>query len=113
MIKLKRTYDPPDTGDGARFLVERLWPRGVSKERAALVGWLKEVAPSPGLRTWYGHDPTRWTEFRRRYVEELRANQVALAPLREASRRGTVTLVFSTKDAEHSSARVLKEYLER
>ena len=113
MIKLKRAYDEPSSSDGARFLVERLWPRGISKERAALDGWLKEAAPSTELRIWYGHDLTRWPAFRRRYTAELRANQEALAPLRTAARWGAVTLVFSTRDAEHSCARVLKDYLER
>jgi len=113
MIKLKRAYDESSANDGARFLVERLWPRGISKERAALDGWLKEAAPSTGLRIWYGHDLARWPEFRRRYAAELRSKQEALVPLRAAARRGTVTLVFSTRDAEHSCARVLKDYLER
>jgi uncharacterized protein YeaO (DUF488 family) len=113
MIRLKRAYDAPAASDGARYLVERLWPRGISKERAALDGWLKEVAPSAALRAWYRHDVARWPEFLRRYEAELAANLEELAPLREAARRGTVTLVFAAKDLEHCSARVLKEYLER
>ncbi len=113
MIKLKRAYDPPARGDGARYLVERLWPRGITKERAALEGWLKEIAPSAGLRSWYHHDVALWPEFRRRYEAELAANPEALDPLREAVHRGTVTLVFGAKDPGHCSALVLKEYLER
>ena len=113
MIKLKRAYDPPAREDGSRFLVERLWPRGVKKEEAALAGWLKDAAPSAELRTWYRHDPGRWEQFRRCYLAELRSNRDALVPLLEAARKGTVTLVLATKDGEHSGARVLKEYLER
>ncbi len=113
MVKLKRAYEPPAPDDGARFLVERLWPRGVSKERAALDGWLKHVAPSQELRKWYAHDPERWGEFRQRYLTELRSNREALEPLLEAARRGTVTLVFAASDQDHSSARILQEYLQR
>ncbi len=114
MIKLKRIYDPVDSQDGARFLVERLWPRGVSKEKAELAGWLKELAPSPELRKWYQHDLGRWDEFRRRYLEELAApgQWPLLAQLRKTAREGTVTLVLAARDPEHSSARVLKDFLE-
>jgi uncharacterized protein YeaO (DUF488 family) len=112
-LKLKRVYEPPEAADGARFLVERLWPRGVSKEAARLEGWLKEAAPSAELRKWYGHDPAKWREFRRRYLAELAGAGEALAPLRAAARRGPVTLVFAARDPEHSSARILKDFLEQ
>jgi uncharacterized protein YeaO (DUF488 family) len=112
-LKLKRAYEPAEQGDGARFLVERLWPRGVSKEAARLDGWLKEAAPSEGLRKWYGHDPAKWPEFRRRYLAELARDPEALEPLREAARQGPVTLVFAARDPQLSNARILKELLER
>lgn len=110
-IKLKRIYDEAAPSDGVRFLVDRLWPRGVSKERAHLDGWLKAVAPSDELRRGYCHDPALWPEFRKRYFAELEANTEALVPIREAMKRGTVTLLFATKDPELSNARVLREYL--
>ncbi len=112
-IRVARTYDEPQArvADGQRFLVERLWPRGVKKEALELDGWLKDVAPSAALRTWYGHDPARWDEFRRRYRAELDENEAAWAPLLEAARAGTVTLLFSARDVERNSAVVLREYL--
>lgn len=112
-VLLKRAYEPPARSDGARFLVERLWPRGVTKAALAVEAWLKELAPSPALRAWYAHDPAKWPEFRRRYLAELAANAAAVAPLRAAARRGTVTLVFAARDPERSSAAVLKSWLER
>ncbi len=112
-MNLKRVYEPAARGDGARFLVERLWPRGVSKEAAKLDGWLKEAAPSDTLRKWYGHDPKKWDEFRRRYFAELAQAPERLAPLREAAKKGVVTLVFAAKDPELSNARALKEYLQQ
>ncbi len=111
-LKLKRIYEQAEITDGVRFLVERLWPRGVSKEKARLDGWLKEAAPSAGLRTWYGHDPAKWTEFRRRYTSELNERPSALAPIREAARRGVVTLVFAAREPRLSCAQALKEFLE-
>jgi len=111
MIRLKRAYEPAAAADGTRFLVERLWPRGMTKAALKLDGWLKDVAPSQELRSWYSHDVARWPEFRRRYLAELAANQEALAPLRAAARSGTLTLVFASRDAEHCSAAVLKEHL--
>jgi uncharacterized protein YeaO (DUF488 family) len=111
-VKLKRVYDPPDRTDGTRFLVERLWPRGISKERAELDGWLKEAAPSDVLRRWYGHDTAKWNEFRRRYFAELAGKPGVLDPIIETVRKGTVTLVFAAKDPRLSNARALKEYLE-
>ncbi|HEY0941517.1 MAG TPA: DUF488 domain-containing protein [Steroidobacter sp.] len=108
---IKRIYDPPAAGDGARVLVDRLWPRGISKEAAKLTLWLKEVAPSPELRKWFGHDPERWQQFQARYRAELKANSAALAPLYELQKRKRVTLLYSAHDEEHNQARVLAEYL--
>jgi uncharacterized protein YeaO (DUF488 family) len=110
-VFLKRAYEPPASGDGQRFLVERLWPRGVRKAGLRLDGWLKEVAPSPELRRWFSHDPAKWATFKRRYFEELRAHEPALTPLREAARRGPVTLVYGARDTEHNAAVALREYL--
>jgi len=112
MIQVKRVYDPPQSSDGARFLVERLWPRGVKKEALPIDGWLKEVAPSNGLRRWFGHDPTRWEEFQRRYFAELDSKPEVWQPIRDAARRGNVTLLYSARDTEHNSAVALKVYLE-
>lgn len=111
-LRLKRAYEDPAPEDGQRFLVDRLWPRGVSKERLSLEAWLKEAAPSPDLRRWYGHQIDRWGEFQARYRSELASNEAALAPLLEAARRGTVTLVYATRDQVHNSAFVLKQVLE-
>lgn len=112
-IRLKRAYDPPEPGDGKRFLVDRLWPRGVKKEDLALDGWLKEVAPSNELRHWFGHDPARWDEFRQRYAQELDAlDPAALRPLLDAARSGTLTLVYSARDEAHNNAVVLRDYLQ-
>lgn len=113
MIRLKRAYDPPTPADGRRVLVERLWPRGVSRKQLRLDAWAKEVAPSPALRRWFGHDPIRWTEFRRRYFEELRANEDAWRPLLADARRGRVTLVYAARDVEHNGAVALKAFLDR
>jgi uncharacterized protein YeaO (DUF488 family) len=112
-LKLKRVYEPAEASDGARFLVERLWPRGLSKQAAKLDAWLKEAAPSDELRRWYGHDPERWPEFRRRYFAELAKTPEVLAPIREALKKGPVTLVFAARDPQLSNARALKELLER
>lgn len=112
MIKLKRVYDPADSDDGTRFLVERLWPRGVKKTELKLHDWLKDVAPSSALRRWFGHDPEKWDEFRRRYFRELSGNVEALEPILKASRRGPVTFVYSSRDTEHNNAVALREYLE-
>ena len=113
MFQLKRAYDPASPDDGCRVLVERLWPRGVSKERAALDAWLKDLAPSAGLRKWYGHAPERWEEFRHRYWDELRSNREAVRELREKEREGKVTLIYATHDEEHSGALALKQFLAR
>ena len=111
MIKLKRAYEPAGRGDGKRFLVERLWPRGVKKESLPLTGWLKDVAPSTELRRWFSHDPAKWKEFRRRYFAELRKHDDALEPLRKAESDGTITLIYSSHDEQHNNAVALQEYL--
>ncbi len=111
-VYIKRIYDEPAPEDGARVLVERLWPRGFTKERAAVDLWLKEVAPSAELRKWFGHDPAKWTEFRRRYRAELKRNEAGLKQLRGLIGQGNVTFVYAARDPEHNSANLLKEYLE-
>ena len=111
MIKLKRAYDPASKDDGIRFLVERLWPRGVKKTALRLDAWLKDVAPTTELRTWFNHDPSKWKEFQRRYAAELGAKPQAVEPILEANRRGRVTLVYSSHDEEHNNAVALKAYL--
>lgn len=110
-IKLKRAYEEPSPSDGTRILVERLWPRGVTKERAAIDLWLKEIAPSPALRKWFGHDPARWDEFQKRYAKELDANPEAVARLRHKAREGPVTFIYAAKDEQHNGALALREYL--
>jgi uncharacterized protein YeaO (DUF488 family) len=111
MIKLKRAYDRASRDDGVRYLVERLWPRGMKKTRLQLDGWLKEVAPSPELRKWFGHDLEKWPQFRQRYFAELKTHEESLEPLLQAARRGSVTLVFSSHDTEHNAAVALRDYL--
>ena len=113
MIHLKRAYKKPARKDGLRILVERLWPRGLTKQRAAVDLWLKDVAPSSALRKWFAHDPAKWTEFKKRYRRELRDHPEALAELRRLAKRGTVTLVYAARDEQRNSAAVLKEFLER
>lgn len=112
MIRLKRAYEAPSPEDGRRILVERLWPRGVTKQRAALDCWMKEVAPSSELRGWFGHDATRWPEFQRRYCEELRARPQEIAQLVDLSRTGDITFVYGSRDEQHNAAVVLKDYVE-
>ncbi|MBO0910909.1 MAG: DUF488 family protein [Acidobacteria bacterium] len=112
MFKLKRAYEPASRDDGRRFLVERLWPRGVTKEALRLDTWLKDVGPSPELRKWYNHDVSRWPEFERRYRAELKLNPDAWSPIFEAARRGKVTLIYAARDTEHNSAVVLAGYLD-
>ena len=112
MIRVKRVYEPPAAEDGRRFLVERLWPRGVRRDALLLDGWLREVAPSDGLRRWFGHDPAKWDEFRRRYAAELDERPESWRPLLEAARQGPITLLFSARDTEHNNAVALKAYLE-
>jgi uncharacterized protein YeaO (DUF488 family) len=110
-IRLKRVYEEPSPDDGLRILVERLWPRGLSKRRAAVDEWMKDIAPSPELRRWFGHDPAKWEEFRGRYWAELERNQDAVAELRRKIREGTVTLVYAARDEQHNAALALWEYL--
>jgi uncharacterized protein YeaO (DUF488 family) len=112
VIRLKRIYEPAAAEDGLRVLVDRLWPRGLAKEKAAVDHWLKEVAPSTTLRQWFGHDPARWPEFRERYRAELREDPAALAALRRLCRGRTVTLLYAASDPEHNNAVVLKSLLE-
>ncbi len=109
-VRLKRVYEAPAADDGARILVERLWPRGVAKDKAALASWEKDVAPSPELRKWYGHDHARWDEFRRRYLDELAQlpeARAAVTRIRERAARESVTLVYATREAAYSSAAIL------
>ncbi|MDQ2898148.1 MAG: DUF488 family protein [Actinomycetota bacterium] len=112
-VRLKRAYEPAATSDGYRVLIDRLWPRGVSRERAKLDEWERELPPSTELRQWFAHDPARFEEFRRRYVEELRSERSRLTQLRRRARDGTLTLVYSARDTEHNDAVVLAEVLRR
>jgi uncharacterized protein YeaO (DUF488 family) len=111
-IRIKRVYDPPEPEDGKRYLVDRLWPRGVKKEALKLDGWLKDVAPSDELRRWFGHDPSRWEEFQRRYTAELKAKPETWRVLLESARKGNLTLLFSARDERLNNAVVLKAFLE-
>ncbi|HTI19034.1 MAG TPA: DUF488 family protein [Trinickia sp.] len=110
-IGLSRAYDLPGERDGARFLVDRVWPRGVTKDALRLESWPRDVAPSAALRRWFGHDPTRWDEFVKRYRAELDANAAAWQPLADAAKHGHVTLVYGARDREHNQAVALREYL--
>ncbi len=112
-IQVKRAYDPPSRDDGSRILVDRLWPRGLTREKLRLTHWLKDIAPSDTLRKWFNHDPAKWKEFQGRYFAELKKNPEALEPLLDAKRNGTVTLLFGAKDTEHNNAIALKDFLER
>jgi len=111
MLALKRVYDKAAPEDGVRFLVERLWPRGIKKTDLRLDDWLKDVAPSNELRRWFAHDPNKWTEFQKRYFAELDRHPEACEPIRSAARHGRVTLIYSSHDAEHNNAVALKVYL--
>jgi len=111
-FKIKRAYEKPARADGVRILVDRIWPRGVSKAAAKIDQWRREIAPSTDLRKWFGHDPARWVEFKRRYLAELRTQDNTLDELRRLAYGRTVTLVFGARDTEHSQAAALKEYLE-
>ena len=110
-IKLKRVYDPPEADDGQRILVDGLWPRGLSREKAKLDEWMKDLAPSRELRQWFGHRPERWEEFRRRYLKELDRNRDELVRLQERAGQGPVTLLFAARDADHNNAVVVREWL--
>ena len=112
MLKLKRAYEPVSKEDGRRFLVERLWPRGLSKRSLRLDAWLKDVGPSTALRQWFSHDPEKWSRFRARYFRELDAHPGSWRTIRAAARGHTVTLVYSSRDEAHNNAVALKEYLQ-
>lgn len=111
MIRITRVYDPPTEEDGTRVLVDRLWPRGVSREDAAIDRWMKELAPSDELRAWFGHDPEKWDAFRERYARELDEKEEAVEALRGEAAGGTLTLVYAARDTEHNNAVALREYL--
>lgn len=113
MIHLRRVYEKPRSGEGKRFLVERLWPRGLRKEDLSPHVWQKDAAPSGELRKWFAHDASKWVEFQRRYFAELNAEPAAWAPILEAASSGTATLLYSARDAEHNNALALKQYLEK
>ena len=112
MLKIKRVYDPPSPNDGKRILIDRLWPRGLKKEDAKVDDWIKEVAPSTELRTWYGHDPKKWSEFKRRFFSELRRRQDLVEGIVSASRKGTVTLLFGSREERFNNAVALKDFVE-
>jgi len=111
MIKIKRIYESASPDDGRRIYVDRLWPRGMKKEEVKIDEWLKDISPSDGLRKWFGHDPSKYAEFKRRYTKELREHSEILERVRKEARKETVTLLFSAKDVEHNNASVLKELL--
>jgi uncharacterized protein YeaO (DUF488 family) len=112
-LQVKRVYDPPSNEDGVRVLVDRLWPRGLTKATAAVDLWLKDISPSVDLRRWFNHDPSRWTEFMQRYADELEKKKPAVAALAGAVRRGRVTLLFGARDPQHNNATALFYYLNR
>lgn len=109
-INIKRVYEKPDKEDGYRILVDRLWPRGLTKEKANVDLWLKEIAPSTGLRKWFGHEPAKWNDFKKKYVAELNENKESVSVLKEKMKKGTVTLLYGAKDREHNEALVLLHY---
>lgn len=113
MIKVKRIYEPPTRDDGKRVLVDRLWPRGIKKEDASIDEWLKDIAPSDALRKWFAHDPERWEEFKKKYINELKSKSDLLKRINQEARHKTVTLLFAAKDEKHNNAVILKEILER
>ena len=110
-LTIKRVYDEPGKDDGTRILIDRLWPRGLSKEKARVDLWLKEISPSTELRQWFAHDPAKWAEFKTRYCAELRQNGEQLTVLKQAIAKGTVTLLYGAKDEQHNDAIVLQELL--
>ena len=112
-VKIKRVYEEADKADGKRILVDRLWPRGLSKEKANIDLWLKEIAPSTGLRKWFNHDAQKWPEFKQRYIAELQQNSAAVEQLQAALKEGTVTLLYGAKDQEHNQAVALRELLKK
>jgi uncharacterized protein YeaO (DUF488 family) len=111
-FRLKRVYDDPAKADGRRVLVDRVWPRGLTKREAKIDDWLKELAPSTRLRKWFGHDPARWTEFRKRYAAELKDHREPLEQLAQKAKQRTITLLFGARDVVHNNAVALKEYIE-
>ncbi len=113
MVKLKRVYEKPDKDDGVRILVDRLWPRGLTKAKARLDLWLKEIAPSTELRKWFGHDPGKWKEFRNRYRAELKRHPDEVGLIKSKAREHTVTLLYAARDQEHNEAVVLQQFLEK
>lgn len=113
MIKLKRVYEKADKEDGFRILVDRLWPRGLTKQRAAVDLWLKEIAPSTELRKWFGHDPEKWKEFRRRFRAEIKNHSDEVELIKSKARQDTVTLLYGARDQEHNEAVVLQQFLEK
>lgn len=112
-LRIKRVYDPVDSEDGFRVLIDRLWPRGLSKEKAKLDLWLKEIAPSTELRQWFNHDPAKWPEFRQRYFSELDSREEEVKEIRARAEKGRVTLLYAARDTEHNQALVLRDYLQR
>lgn len=108
-IRIKRVYEEPSHEDAKRILVDRLWPRGLTKEKASIDLWLKDIAPSTELRKWFAHDPSKWTEFKQRYLDELKENNAAVQVLKDELKKGPVTLVYGAKDEEHNDALVLQE----
>ncbi|MEO6134521.1 MAG: DUF488 domain-containing protein [Ginsengibacter sp.] len=112
-IKIKRVYDPPEKEDGFRILVDRLWPRGLTKEKAAADLWLKEIAPTTELRKWFAHDPEKWNDFIKKYTVEIKANNEALAIIKAKMKEGAVTLLYGARDTEHNEAKVLQDFLSK
>lgn len=112
-LRIKRVYDPVDSEDGFRVLIDRLWPRGLSKEKVKLDLWLKEIAPSTELRQWFNHDPAKWPEFRQRYFSELDSREEEVKEIRARAEKGRVTLLYAARDTEHNQALVLRDYLQR
>lgn len=110
-IKIKRVYEKPDKNDGFRILVDRLWPRGVTKEKAALFLWLKDIAPSTELRKWFDHDPEKWEEFIKKYTTELKKNKTPVLVLKDCLKKGSVTLLYAAKDEIHNEASVIKDFI--
>ena len=110
-IQLKRIYEAGSKEDGYRILVDRLWPRGFTKEKAALDLWLKEIAPSNELRKWFGHDPDKWKDFQKKYQQELKQNKEAVDILKDYIQKGNVTLLYAAKDEEHNEAQVIKDFI--
>jgi len=110
-INIKRIYEKPEKSDGTRILVDRLWPRGLTKEKAAIDLWLKEIAPSNELRKWFGHEPAKWTEFRKRYLQELKKNPVPMSQLKDQLKKGKMTLLYSAKDENYNQAIILRELI--